>query len=89
MGLEYNYRKDASPGYRHEIEVGHRRVHQFFAEYALENGQVYTFRRHAQPEVKEWLDAHTPGWNTFNFKVINAFCFQTKEHAMLFKLTWA
>ena len=89
MCLEYRFRESAQPGYQHEVEIHFERVNHFFAEYVREDGQVYTFKRRAQPEVEKWLDAFTPGWQSFNFKVINSFCFRTKEHAMLFKLTWA
>lgn len=88
MCLEYRFNEEAQPGYIHEISIGWQRVNEFFGEYERDGQEVYYDRKVLEP-FRSWLNTNTPGWRSSNFKVINCFSFQTKEHAMLFKLTWA
>jgi hypothetical protein len=88
MCLEYTYREQAHPRQQHEVAVCGSRVNQFFGDYERDGEEVYYDREVLEP-YRQWLDAHTPGWYSWNYKETNCFSFASQEHAMLFKLTWA
>lgn len=90
MGLEYRF-QDKQAGWstdRHIIDLRSGDVKRLCQD-CTDCDAGYFASKEPRPEVRVWLDRHTPNWDFFAFKVLHQFIFEHKDHAMLFKLTWA